>query len=73
MATAKYLAVDELRAIAFFYFNLLFERSSDFCLNNPTGSHHENIQRHRLFDYFGLPAGLYVFRPRSFGALDSEC
>src|SRR6266481_5717381 len=64
------LAVEELRAVGLIYFNLLFERSSDFCLNNPTGSHDENIQSHRLFDYFFLHAGLYVFRPSSFGTLD---
>src|SRR5260370_16785034 len=50
--------------------SLLFERSFDFCLNNATESHHENIQCHRLLDYFLLPAGLYVFRPNSFGAMD---
>src|SRR6266446_252529 len=32
------LAVEELRAIDFIYSNLLFERSPDFCLNNPTGA-----------------------------------
>jgi hypothetical protein len=36
------LAVEELRATDF-SFNLLFERSSAFCLNSPTGSHHENV------------------------------
>src|SRR6266404_990916 len=61
------LAVEELRARDFIYFNLLFERSCDFCLNNRR---HENIQRHRLSYYFFLRAGLYVFRPGSFGTLD---
>src|SRR6266581_8089224 len=70
LATQNTLAVEELRAIDCIYFNLLFERSSDFCLNNPTGSHHENIQYHRLFDYFFLHAGLYVLRTSSFGTLD---
>src|SRR6267142_4029006 len=63
------LAVEELRAIDVSFFKLLFERSSDFCFNNPTGSHRENIQYHRLFDYFLLHAGLYVFCPSSFGTL----
>src|SRR5260370_37895961 len=64
------LAVEELRAMDFIFFNLLFERSSNFCLNDPTGSHHENIQHRGLFDYFCLHAGLYVFRPYSIGTLD---
>jgi hypothetical protein len=37
------LAVEGLRAIDFVDFNLLFERSSDCRLSDPTGRHHENI------------------------------
>src|ERR1700737_4397912 len=53
------------------FFNLLLETSSDFCLNLPTRSHRENIQRHRLSDNSCLHAGLYVFRPSSPRTLDS--
>src|SRR5260370_26360813 len=31
------LAAEELRAMDFIFFNLLFERSSIFCLNDPRG------------------------------------
>src|SRR5207253_6335757 len=41
-----------------------------FALMARRRSHHEGIQPRGLPDYFSLLAGLYVFRPSSFGTLD---
>src|SRR5690242_18094804 len=62
----------ELPAIDFPCFNLLFNWSFNFCLQNPTGSHSENLQSHRLSDHSSLYAGLYVFGSSAFGALDGN-